>query len=240
MKLKVHNHTQNNFNIFIKSVFFIFFFLLMGCSNPYGSADNSNKVAYYNFKDSDTEKLLPYLLNQQIVFKNQLGEERIFQIFSVSKYYKNSYTVGMGFFTSYAAKYFDYDEKKIYFNNSICGGFEINFLRWPNDTELAKSNIKYEYPSSFSGHINNFPYWNGIPNPNYYSSTISIYYPSNKISMTSNGIIYNNVIKIESNNNTSLTSSDPNCPKNVNIIYYDTKKGIIGFDDLDNKNWRLQ
>lgn len=217
----------------------LFLVFLISCNIP-DEVEESNKIAYYNFKSTDLDKLLPYTENQQLIFKNQMGDERIFQVKRVSKYFKNSYTVGMGFFTSYAAKYFDYDKKNIFFHNELAGEFEINFIRWPNNTELAESNIYYEYPSSFSAYIDSFPYWNGLSNENVPSSYIKIDYSLIKTTMAINGTIYNDVLKFVSNNNASLPSSNPNCPKNVNVIYYDAKKGIIGFDDLDNKNWRLQ
>ncbi len=219
---------------------FLSLLILLGCSKPDDSNANINKVAYYNFKDSDIEKLLPFIENQQISFKNQFGEERIFKITKVTKVYRNSYTVGMGFFTSYAAKYFDFDEKEISFCNELSGEFKIVFIKWPTNTELAKSNINTEYPSSLNGNIQYFPYWNGLSTQNSSSSYIKINYTLDKTAITINGTIYNDVLKFVSNNNSSLATSNQNIPKNVNIIYYDIKKGIIGFDDLDNKYWRLQ
>ena len=153
MKLEINKLKNLTYVTVSKTSILILFILLIGCIKPDNEIGNINKEAYYNFKDDDKQKLLSYLENQQINFKNQSGQERIFKITSVSKYYRNSYTVGMGFFTSYAAKYFDYDEKKVYLCDEMCGNFEITFSRWPINTELAKSNINIEYPSSFKGYI---------------------------------------------------------------------------------------
>lgn len=238
MKTKNLKNKNINFKIMSKKATLFLIVILVGCSKP--DAFNENKVAYYNFKETDKEKLLLYTENQQLNFRNQFGEERVFEVTSVSKNFRQSYTVGMCFFTSYAAKYFDYDRKEINFSGSMCGQFNIVFTRWPLNTDLAKSNLNVEYPSSFNGFISYFPYWNGLDNQNNSSSHINIVFGLYRRSLTINNKIYDNVIRIESNNTNAIPTSNQNCPKNVNIIYYDLKSGIIGFDDLDNKNWRLQ
>lgn len=53
--------------------------------------------------------------------------------------------------------------------------------------------------------------------------------------MNNNGTQYKNVIVLSSDNKTPINSI-----KNVNVIYYDEEQGIIGFDDLNNKHWRLE
>jgi hypothetical protein len=214
--------------------------LFLNCSE--NNPSSSGGVAYYNFRNSDLEKLLPYAENQVIVFKNQNGEERKFKVSSVNKNYHNSYTVGMGFFTTYAAKYFDYDAKEIDFVEypSAIPSFEIYLSRWPENTELAKSNVVQEYPSVFGGGIQYFPYWNGEIGANNWELNISIDYKLNKISFVSNGLEYKNVLVLKSNNNKVTESNNPNYVRNVNILFFDEKKGIIGFDDLDGKEWRLQ
>jgi hypothetical protein len=56
--------------------------------------------------------------------------------------------------------------------------------------------------------------------------------------MLINGVNYENVIVIKSNSDTPRIISS-STDRNVNIVYYDIIKGIVGFDDLDNKQWRI-
>ena len=61
--------------------------------------------------------------------------------------------------------------------------------------------------------------------------------------MTFNGKTYSKVIVFESNKTQVLHldyPSPPYRPSNVNRIYYDQNSGIIGFDDLNGKKWRLE
>ncbi len=60
-------------------------------------------------------------------------------------------------------------------------------------------------------------------------------------SLTINGNTYTNVRKYLSN---STVVKIPNAtlpyrPRNVHVLYYHAKLGILGFDDLDGKSWRL-
>lgn len=199
----------------------------------------SNK-AYYNFKGEDLPRLLPYKKGQVITFKSQTNEERKFEVFSVSKDYKELYAVGMGFFSNSAASYFYYDIKEIVFQEIPSGSsFKIQFQRWPLNTELAKSNIYLEYPSAFHCWINDFPWWNG-PSDSINHFDIKIKYDQIKNTMVSNGTTYKNVFTLSSYKNIVDSSGSLTHPRNVNVLYFDEQNGIIGFDDLDGKQWRIQ
>jgi hypothetical protein len=215
--------------------------LLLNCSENNDSS--SIGVACYKFRNSDLEKLLPYVENQIIVFKNQNGEERKFKVSSVDKNYRKSYlTSGIGIFTNNASVIYDYDQKQIAFEEfpSAIKSFEINVARSPINYELAKSNNITEYPSIFSGGIQYFPYWNGEVGSKSWEIYIPIDYSLGKTNLSCNGVEYNDVLFLKSNNNQITESNNPNYVRNVNILFFDEKKGLIGFDDLDGKEWRLQ
>lgn len=209
-----------------------------GCtSNP----STSNGIAYYQFRGDDFPKLLPYKTNEVLLFRDQFNQERRFGFTQIDRYYRSSYTVGMGFFTSYAAKYFDYDEKNIQCNINSSGCyrlFSMHFVRWPLNTELAKNNSYVEYPSAFTAYIDDFPYWNKN-SANYGIDNITIRYDQPTMQLSCFNTTYTQVLKLESNSNTALPNSAQDVPRNVHILYYDITQGIVGYDDLDGHQWRL-
>lgn len=213
---------------------FLSILLFAGCTKP--AEPKINEKAYYHFNETDNKKLEPYAETQIIKFKNENGDERDFKISLSLARYKELYGVGMGFFSSQAATYFYYDSKVFQFQTypDTTFAFSINFSKWPENTELAESDIYHEYPSELRGRIL-FPYWNGVNGSNEQDFYISINFKTPGNPMNINGIQYENVFVFHSNNSTPISSS-----KNVNVIYYDAKQGIVGFDDLDNDHWRLQ
>ena len=84
--------------------------------------------------------------------------------------------------------------------------------------------------------IYNFPYWNQKDGNNSPQYSIPLIDPSvQKVTLYINGKWYSNVLKIVSKNNEPFSEQ-----RKVNVIYYVDGIGIIGFDDLDNNQWRLQ
>ncbi len=224
-----------------KNIFLILLTLLTLSNCTTSDNPEPKGIAYYNFKSEDIPRLLSYTEDQIITFKNQNNDERKFKVYSVSKNYRDLYAVGMGFFSNSAATYFYYDIKEIHFTEFPNGSsFHIQLIRWPLNTELAKSNIYTEYPSKFNASIQYFPWWNGqLINDNWYYG-IPIKYDQIKNTLISNGITYTNVLTLTSNNNTVNPSGSLLHPRNVNVLYFDEQNGIIGFDDLEGKQWRIQ
>lgn len=191
------------------------------------------KEAYYNFKDNDFEKILDFELNNTITYKNQLNEEIVYEVNEVSLDYKNQLSKG-GWVLPGSINYFYYDEKVIeLISNSTNYKIKYNFIRFPIDIEQAKKDDLTEYPSLFYGSVYLY-LWNGIND----NGTINIEYQNETIDMNINGTDYQNVIIIQSNNpNPIIYSSTPE--RNINVVYYDLNNGIIGFDDLNNNQWRI-
>ena len=189
--------------------------------------------AYYNFENNDFNKLLSLELNNVIKYENQFGEEIIYEVSQVSDEFKNQRSKG-NWVTSTVNKLFFFDEKNIELKSSsenCC--IEYRFFRYPIDNEQAEENEYKKYPSEFYGSVYLY-FWNGIGD----YGKIDINYQNEKVNMLINGVNYENVIVIKSNSDTPRIISS-STDRNVNIVYYDIIKGIVGFDDLDNKQWRI-
>ena len=206
----------------------VFLSILICCSK-----DEPTK-AYYNFRNNDFEKLLNIELNSTIIYKNQFGDEIIYKTNEVTEQYKDQLSQGSWVLPG-SIKYFYYDRKVIELNSSDFNNFEIKykFSRFPIDVEQAKENYFKEHPSKFNGLVYVF-LWNGIGD----NGNININYENGVVEMMINGTNYQNIIIIQSNNpDPIIYSSSPE--RNVNIVYYDLYTGIVGFDDLNNNQWRI-
>jgi hypothetical protein len=205
------------------------------------SCKKEKEVYYYCFTPLDYQKLLPYTEGQVLNFLNQNNEKRTFSVSTVNTEFKSLLTLGMGFFGD--SEYFYYDHKGIGIIDSKSGhSFNINFQRYPLDYELAKEDIYAEYPSEFYGAIQYMRFWNGIDEERGLESSVSIDYEQNKIEMNVNGKTYKNVFVLTSGNDSIIEYPWPDGTilyKDVNVIYYDEIEGIIGFDDLNGNEWRL-
>lgn len=220
-------------NLFFSVLAMIIFIIFTSCSKS--AEPVNNELPYYSFKEADREKILPYVENQVIKFKNEDGTERNFKVSLSESFPKVLYGVGMGFFGGFAATYFYYDSKAIEFQSypDSVFAFSVTFSKWPLTTEFEDSDKRREYPSAVRGFIL-FSYWNGVKNENERELNIPINFNVTKNRMTINGRQYNKVATIISNNKNPLSNI-----YNVNVIYYDEKEGIVGFDDLNNHQWRL-
>jgi hypothetical protein len=205
------------------------------------SCEKKKEVYYYCFTPLDYQKLLPYAEGQVLNFSNQNNEKRTFTIHAVNNELKTRLAVGMGFFGD--TEYFYYDFKGIGLIDSKSGkSLNINFNRWPLDYELAKGNIYTEYPSKFYGAIQYIGFWNGRDEDGGLESSVLIDYEQNKIEMNVNGTNYKNVFVLTSGSDSIIEDPQPNGTilyRDVNVIYYDEREGIIGFDDLNGNEWRL-
>ena len=91
----------------------------------------------------------------------------------------------------------------------------------------------------------NFPMWNEysttslIEGQNSISFGLWDYYDTQRQEMNVNGHLFNNVIIINSESNLLLPSNSNLLPNNVNEIFYDFDFGIIQFNDIEDKQWKL-
>tara|TARA_R110002096_G_C14478762_1_gene713681 strand:+ start:297 stop:941 length:645 start_codon:yes stop_codon:yes gene_type:complete len=208
----------------------IFIFLIITSCSVFEEPNPSE--AYYNFENEDLDKLLILELNDIVKYKNQYGEEIIYEAINVSDEFRTQRTRG-NWVTSSIAKLFFYDKKDIELKNSAMNSsIDYRFTRYPvNDIE-AEKNKNFKYASKFYARVY-FDFWNGISD----YREIYINYKSQKVSLMINGVNYKNVIIIESKNDKPNYNST--IERSANVVYYDTDFGIIGFDDLLNNEWRI-
>lgn len=218
-------------NKIIFSCLFLIFLGLNSCSNQ----DDSHP--YYKFDTSDNNSIIKfnYSAGQIITYENQFGEKLHFKVISneTKKYgdYSNgTFSGGGGILESY------YDSKiirlKIIENQA-------------NFTEEQVSYISSKSVNNFKNGIK-FPIWNfeefvffdEIDRPvNVYLTDFN---NDTKIQMNVNGHLFEKVVVI----NSGSDIPKPNAwgailPNNVNKLYYDYEFGIIQFDDIDGKQWKV-
>jgi hypothetical protein len=209
---------------FIVPIFSTILILFFSCKGE--DSYPQGEIAYYKFRGEDLERLLPYSQGDTLIFRDETGTDRKFYVEFVTRDSKRQLIEGGGmtFFYSTPRYYYYYDEKHIILKSwqRVAEIYEpdiaINFLRSPIDNGLAKSNIYKEFPSAFTAYIEVILFcWNEID------------YDANKTEMSVNGINYTNVLIFD------CTDSHTD----INILYYDEKQGVIGFDDVYNHQWRL-
>ena len=223
---------KNKFKIII----LIFVLLLQFCCTKEENSVPSDGKPYYKFTQDERNKLISQLnVNNEIIYKNQDNTLLKFKIYS-SKIEKKSETSNG--FLGYSTTYFHYDEQKVMmFIEGTSLNSEINILKYP-----VGSNYGTQFPivgtTKFYGYFT-FPLWNGYYENDTYNKFISIDFNIPTTTMTFNGKTYNKVLVLNSDKTVILEPTNV-YPLNVNMIYYDYNFGIIGFDDLNGKIWRIQ
>ena len=208
---------------------------LASCDRGEGNSDLEAGLPYYQFTDSEKANLvIAPKVDDQIVYKNQDGDVITFKV-KGSELGKTVYSTG-NFSSSSSMKHFFYDRQEIsmwYVDNDLRAKSTINISKYP-----LGSNYNVDPPitgtPTFAGWID-FPLWNG--GSYLYLDFNSVLYP-----MTFGGKTYSKVMVFKSNKTVVIGAENqlPIRPRNVHIVYYDYNYGIIGFDDLDGKLWRLQ
>ena len=193
------------------------------------AACQKDKTAYYQFTPLDNQRLLPYKQGQVLTFANQNNKERTFSVSAVDISKESVKPMGS------LDVYFYYDTKTISLIDSETGRFAIYFNRYPLDVDLAKKNRYTKHPSVFYARIGGAVFWNGL------NMNAAINYEQKKTEMIVNEKTYKDVFVIASGNYSIIEFKprDEIYYMDVNVIYYDEKEGIIGFDDLNNNKWRL-
>jgi hypothetical protein len=190
--------------------------------NKYLSDDD---LPYHRFSLSDYEKLLnPFSSDTDLIFRNSENEEIKFQLVKSTlgkKVFKKPIS-GLGF-----KKCFFYDEQEIQFRVSKNENSKLTFnlKKFPDLNSGHNGKLIIYENSKFITTID-FPIWNG-------KNSFVIDYQKPISTMVINERMYNNVFILESENSETIETNT------INRIYFDIKKGIIGFDDLNERGWRL-
>jgi hypothetical protein len=190
--------------------------------NKYLSDDD---LPYHRFSLADYERLLnPFSSDTDLIFKNLDNEEIKFQLVksTLGKKVFKKLISGFGF-----KKYFFYDEQEIQFKVSKNENSKLTFnlKKFPDLNSNHNGKLVFFEYSKLIATID-FPFLNG-------KNTFVIDYQKPISTMILNEKTYNNVLIFESGNTETIET------KTINRIYFDVKKGIIGFDDLNERKWRL-
>lgn len=190
--------------------------------NKYLSDDN---LPYHRFSLADYERLLnPFSSDSYLIFKNEENEEIKFQLAksTLGKKVHKTPLSGFGF-----KKCFFYDEQEIQFKVSKNENSKLTFnlKKFPDLNPCNNGRLVFNESSKFIATID-FSFWNG-------KNAFAIDYQKPMSTIVINEKVYNNVLIFESGSLENIET------KTINRIYFDVKKGIIGFDDLYEKQWKL-
>jgi hypothetical protein len=206
--------------------------LLLGCSKD-GVED---KHTYYKFSNSDYELIIKYnyVPNQIITYQNQFGEQLHFKVISneIKKYgqYSSSFAYGGSSLDYY------YDNKTIrleVIENQSNNVYDLVIYNFSKSEGIFKNALNFPILN-----VSNSTFYDEIDRP----FNISLYSFNNsfKTPLNINNHTFNRVIIYESNNNSILPIYHGGIlEKNINKVYYDYDFGIIQFDDINGKQWKV-
>jgi hypothetical protein len=189
----------------------------------------------YRFAEEDKLKLLPHYIEGKIfTFANENGEERKMKVINVEHGIIQHRTPGgLGGGPDY---YYYFEYKYFYMQDPNSNG-EFYFLihRLPINLRLAEENIYKEFPSHSQVTFNVTAFL-----LHYYMQGTFTFNQS-ITNMTIDNITYEKVHQCEDffkpSNPSNLSLEDY---WGIKTIYYDEFNGIIGFDDINNHEWRLK
>ncbi|MDR1345900.1 MAG: hypothetical protein LBK03_04270 [Bacteroidales bacterium] len=185
----------------------------------------------YRFAEEDKIKLLPHYIKGKIfTFVNENGKTRKFKVVEFKQYIKLDAVLG-GMYGG-GEEYFYFEYKRIDMIDLASNNkFRININRYPKDVELARNNIYKSYPSYLIITIGSgyplSPFNFGIYFNNEYGKSTHVI----------NGTVHENVFVIE---NEAAQSTEVGMLLDAKTIYYDEYQGLVGFDDINNHQWRLK
>lgn len=210
-------------------------FLFIQCSQP----DFEDNITYYKFTNEDNQFIInyDYDVNDIIIYQNQFGEQIHCKVVYNETKRRGKYQGSFAGFGDPTLQYY-YDGKII----------RLEIVENITDTNLSSNNrelINYIFLKGSDSLISglNFPMWNVsnsshlVEGQNSISFGLWDYYDTQRQEMNVNGHLFNNVIVINSESNLPLNSNL--LPNNVNEIFYDFDFGIIQFNDIEDKQWKL-
>lgn len=220
-----------------KLILFIVLVASLSCSNDKKPIEEN--FLYFQFLPIDNEYFIRgYGVNEVITFSNQKNEDIKFKVL-ISRKSKQLYSKGSWVYGS--TKYFYYDEQRIEMGDlsevpiqyNQDNKFYISIKRWPvnfNDGANGEPTVLSQ-ESRLTINIGLIPFNTGV-------QSILLNFSETLQNLTIKGKTYINVRKIvippNPYPNINLT------PKSLQFIYYDQNYGVIGFDDIENNEWRLQ
>jgi hypothetical protein len=197
---------------------------MFSCTQDDARTFSNDIYPYYKFSTSEENyRLLHLTLNKEIEFKNQNDEIIKFKVVSneLRKLENSSGTFSGG---SILNNYYDAQIIKL---RSVTDSFEeatLEFKIYKFDNE--KVNVSFYFYK-----------WNINSSSQYMQSFNLNLAPTQQ--MMINSVNYANTLEVNSNSLVSIQSNNGYL-RNVNKLFYDQRNGLVGFNDLEGKEWRLQ
>lgn len=223
------------FNITTLLMLFILLPSLFGCSENQMSQEEK---PYFPFLEGDSDRFIAgWETGEMVIYKNQNNEALIFEVLK-SEIDKEAH-IESGWLPG-SITYFHYDEQNIVMESTALAGgndvshnIEYSLKRWPQEFTDGSSGepMVISEESKFVGIISILPFRNSQQN-------VAIDFSQALTSLNINGVNYNEVRIIELEPQ-SLPENQYPVPLITNL-YYSQNNGIIGFDDVNDKEWRLQ
>ncbi|MBQ0769749.1 MAG: hypothetical protein KBT58_10685 [Bizionia sp.] len=218
----------------LKYLLFTFGVLICGSCNV---DDDDDAKTHYQFNSENNDLIINYnyQIGQTITYQNQDGEQIHFKVIlnetkKQGDYVAGTFSGGSGGLSHY------YDSKIIRFEIIENQNYERNgIVNYIFSKNFDKLNNGINFPM---WNISNFAFIDEIQNPA--NIIMSDFNNQTKAQMTINNHTYKKVVEIESGSNDEyLNSSYGTISKNVNKVFYDYDFGIIQFDDINGKEWKL-
>ncbi len=215
-------------NITIILIIFVSFY---GCIHY----DIELNETYHKFNNDDENLIINYNyeVDQIITYKNQFNEEIHFKV-TQNQRKKRGKWEGNWVTSSTFSHYY---ESKI-----------IRLEIVENEANYGDEVVHYIFSKSYNKFKNgiNFPIWN----VNYFSFIDEIqedvnlhlrdYNGITKVEMNINGHLFQKVITLNSGSDLLLSGSlGAMLPNSINKLYYDYEFGVIQFNDIDGKEWKI-
>ncbi|MFV8333770.1 hypothetical protein ACNQGB_17720 [Flavobacterium sp. XS1P32] len=213
----------------------LLFVLIVNLSCSSDKTGVGDGLPYFQFLQVDNDKFINSAeVGKILIFKNQNNGELKFKIL---KNNTEKQLESKTDFVNGSYKYFYYDEQRIEMQSTLLAdgdfccssSFYLSLKRWPKTYQTNPTVISQD--SKFITNIGLIPFSTGIQNT-------FLDYSESLINLSINGITYTKVRKIEITPN---PFPNPNWQlPSLKNIYFEQNKGVIGFDDLQNNEWRLQ
>jgi len=209
------------------------FLSLMGCY----SDDDEDRHSYYQFNEADKALLIKYdyTVDRIITYENQF-EEQVHLKVLVNEIKKQPYYT-RGTFSGGGG------DLSHYYDNQI-----IRFEVVENPSAEIYGSVNYIFSKNFDRLENgiNFPMWNVLESyfldeiENAMNIVTTGYNTVEKIQLNSNGHVFKNVVMLTSDSDESLENGTFGVvPNDINLIYYDYDFGVVQFNGVDGKIWKV-
>ena len=228
----------------------VIMFVLFGfssCKNR--NVEPESRYHYYSFNDVDKKWLLNgFKKGDVVIYVNDKKEKAIFQVNYAEITLRDELTVGMGFFTTYAAKYFEYDRQDVRLScisTPYLGEINITIRKFPIDGsayEVLQNPPKNKLLEQLTVQVD-VPKWNYVSNTGYPTLTDALIKDDICCAtpMVINNKTYNQVFTILSGNNQPYTPCPTGClTYDVNTMLYDKEKGVVGWENIAGEKWMIE